>query len=126
VVGVVADHPGVGVVFRIGGECDPLAGAVVGVAPAPHVGARVSADGLDRIRVRDGDVTVVDERQVRDRMIGTNAVRDRLWIEVSHSPTPPEIAVAVYSVLCQHTTLLLCLATALRLGGGRCPTDTSR
>jgi hypothetical protein len=66
--------------FVVRGEGHPLACFLFVVEPAPHVGAGVSADALDGLRIVDRDVTVFDEGQVGYRVISADAVCNGLLV----------------------------------------------
>jgi hypothetical protein len=76
VLGVQAHHPAQVFPHWIGGEGDPAA-VLAPIRAAPGLPAGLPADRLDRVRVVQRQRGVVDERQVRDRVIGPHAVSHR-------------------------------------------------
>ena len=78
VLGVEPHAPGQVVPVGVGGEGQPAALIPAGdgpVLPAPHATAAPAPDRLDRLGVVEGDVGVVDERQLGDGVVGPEPVR---------------------------------------------------
>src|SRR5699024_7473555 len=77
VLGVKAHAPGQVMADGVGGEGQPPPAAATSiVVAATHPFPGVAADGLGGQSVVGGDVGVVDEGQVRDRVIGGGPVGD--------------------------------------------------
>jgi hypothetical protein len=98
-VGMPADGPRQGGPGRVGSERHPPAMAAVRVMTSPQAGAFVAADRFDRNGIVGWDVGVVDEREVWDRVIGPQPVRQRTVCVQRHRIAPlSPYAVDIYSI----------------------------
>ena len=97
-----AHNPAQIVAERVSGERQP-ASVRAAVLAAVHIVGLVAADGLDRDRVIEGDVGVVDEREVGDRVVGPDAVGDRPVGVQRHGVLSGSYAVANYSIAVSTT-----------------------